>query len=126
MQGDSIPDRDDTNNQTTHLFQPFFTGENGPWFSLVERVVWDDFLRVFADSALPFVIDAERRSSEVKPRCQRAKRRNLTFSHHQNSSITLQYHMAFSVMRKVPRMPFPAPIRPNFCVWQHRQNSRLS
>ena len=55
------------------------------------------------------MIDVERRSSEVKRRCQRAKRRDLTFSHHQNSSITLQYHMAFSVMRKVRRMPLPPP-----------------
>jgi hypothetical protein len=42
------PDRDDTDHQTTHLFQGFFVGKNGLWLSLVERVVWDNinaFLR---------------------------------------------------------------------------------
>ena len=38
---------DDTDNQTTHLFQPFFMGKNGLWPSLVERVVGTCFWGVY-------------------------------------------------------------------------------
>jgi hypothetical protein len=44
-------DRDDTDNQTTHLFQPFFIGKNGLWLSLVERLVREQFPLFLQQSA---------------------------------------------------------------------------